>query len=199
MQRVPHPGYGQHFRPVSLGDLHGPCRHPPADDGPAVLPYARPGTPCDGGRGPAHRLQKRRGRSGFGSSSARDVQPGQGRSRRCLRILGRLRRGHQCGAVSGHCHRVHAPGPGALGIEQSDDRPGPGQHRQGGRPPLLQAGFLPGHSGRRGLCTGTPGGVHDADRPRLHLFEAEQPVHWQTLPLCAHQPQTPQGGLPLRP
>ena len=28
------------------------------DDGPPLLPHARPGAPCDGGGGPAHRIQK---------------------------------------------------------------------------------------------------------------------------------------------
>lgn len=65
---------------------------------------------------------------------------------------GGLRRRYQRGSVSGHRHRVYAPGPGALGSEQQDDRPRPGQHRQRGRPQVLQTGLLPGHSRSRGLC-----------------------------------------------
>ena len=76
-----------------------------------------------------------------------------------------------------------SPGPGALGIEQSDDRPGPGQHRQGGWPPVLQTGFLAGRPGRRGLCPGAPGGGDAAQRARLLLQCPKQPVHRKTLPL----------------
>ena len=56
---------------------------------------------------------------------------------------------HQRGAVPGHRHGVHAPGPGALGAEQPDDRTGLGAHWPGGWPPVLQAGFLPGDIVRR--------------------------------------------------
>ena len=45
--------------------------------------------------------------------------------------------GDQRGAVYGHRHEVHPSGSGALGAEQSDDRPGPRQYRQGGRAPVL--------------------------------------------------------------
>ena len=100
-----------------------------------------------------------------------------------LRLLGRLRGGDQRGAVPGHRHGIHAPGPGALGIEQSDDRPGPGQHRQGGWPPVLQTGFLAGRPGCRGLCPGAPGGGDAAQRARLLLQCPKQPVHRKTLPL----------------
>ena len=46
---------------MPLGDFNRPHSDRPPDDGPALLPYARPGTPCDGGSSPAHRLQERRG------------------------------------------------------------------------------------------------------------------------------------------
>ena len=66
-----------------------------------------------------------------------DVPPGKRSPRRGLRLLGRLRGGDQRGAVYGHRHEVHPSGSGALGAEQSDDRPGPRQYRQGGRAPVL--------------------------------------------------------------
>lgn len=82
-----------------------------------------------------------------------------------LRFLGCLRGGHQRGAVRGHRHKLHAPGPGALGTEQSNDCPGVGEHRQGRRPPVLQTGFLFGNPCRRGVCPGASGGGDGADGP----------------------------------
>ena len=46
-----------------------------------------------------------------------------------LWLLGRLRGWDQRRAVFGHRHGVYAIGRGTLGAEQSDDRPGSGQHR----------------------------------------------------------------------
>lgn len=100
-----------------------------------------------------------------------------------LRLLGRLRSRDQRRAVPGHCHPVHSPGAGALGPEQSDDRPGTRQHRKGRRPALLQAGLFPGCSRCRGLCQGASGCGNATDHSRLHLQQPERAVHRQPLPL----------------
>ena len=64
---------------------------------------------------------------------------------------------------------------------------------------MLQAGLLPLHFGRRGLCPGATGGGDDEDGPRLLLQRTEQPVHRQTLPFSAANRTKPKVGLCLRP
>ena len=69
--------------------------------------------------------------------------------------------------------------------------------RAGG--PVLQAGFLPGHSRRCGFCPGASGGGDGADGSCLHLQQPEQPVHRQALSLLGGKSQKAQGGVSLRP
>ena len=147
LQQLPHPGAGQHLRALPGVRLHRPHRPHPADDGDAVLPHARPGTPRDGGSGADDRLQKCGRRAGPGTSPAGDRQPRPGCAGRGLRILGRLRGGRQRRAVHGHRDPLHTAGRRALGPEQPHDRPGAGSHRPGGRAAVLQAGFLAGDPG----------------------------------------------------
>ena len=76
------------------------------------------------------------------------------------------------------------PGGGALGAEQPDDSQSPGQHRYSGRPPVLQAGFLPGDPCGDRFCGRASACPYGAYHAGLHPFRAEQPVHRQALPLC---------------
>ena len=147
LQQLPHPGAGRHLRALPGVRLHRPDRPHSADDGDAVLPHARPGAPCDGGRGAADRLQKRGRGAGTGTGPAGDRQPRPGCAGRGLRILGRLRGGRQRRAVHGHRDPLDTAGRRALGPEQPHDRPGAGSHRPGGRAAVLQAGFLAGDPG----------------------------------------------------
>ena len=197
MQQLPYPRDGQHLWAVPGGALHRPHRHSGPDDGAALLPYARAGAPCNGGGGIAHRLQKCRGRAGSARRPVRDPQPGHGGAGRRLRFLGRLRSRDQRRAVCGHRHPVHPFGPGALGSEQPNDRPGTGVHRPGRRPPLLQTGQLAVHSGRRRLCPGTAGRRDDPQRPPLRVQRPEQPMHRQPVPLFSRCAPAP-GRLSLR-
>ena len=79
------------------------------------------------------------------------------------------------------------------------DCPGSGEHRQGGRPPVLQAGLLSGCPHSHRLCSGAPGGGDEADDPRLFLQFAEQPMHRKTMPLLGGPAQKAQSSISLRP
>ena len=147
LQQLPHPGAGRHLRALPGVRLHRPDRPRPADDGDAVLPYARPRASRDGGRGAADRLQKRGRGAGPGTGPAGDRQPRPGGAGRCLRILGRLRCWRQRRTVHGHRDPLDTAGRRALGSEQPHDRPRAGGHRPGGRAAVLQAGFLAGDPG----------------------------------------------------
>ena len=69
---------------------------------------------------------------------------------------------------------------------------------KGGRPPVLQTGFLPVHPGRHRLYPGASWGGDGTDSPRLLLQQSKQPVHRQALPLLCCQPPKAQGGFSLR-
>ena len=68
------------------------------------------------GGGPAHRIQKCRRHIGAGEGPGGDVPPGKGGPRGACGFWGACGAGDQRGAVSGHRHRVHPSGGGALGL-----------------------------------------------------------------------------------
>ena len=62
-------------------------------------------------------------------------------------------------------------------------------YTSGGRPALLQAGFLACHSRRSGFCARAPSNKNEAHRPRLFPQCPQQSVHRQPMPLFCGKAQ----------
>ena len=171
---------GQHLWAVPGGALHRPHRHSGPDDGAALLPMARAGHHVMVGGGVAHR-HKMRGRAGSLPTACPKIHS-----------RGMAVPGGACGfgapAEPGISARQFVAiatqstfGPGTLGSEQSNDRPGAGGASAGGGPAAAnEDSWLSIRPGRR-LCPGTAG-VEMTPAPPLRVQRPEQPMHRQPVP-----------------
>ena len=132
VQRLPHPGHGQHLRPVPCRNLRRPHRHSPQDDGSALLPHARPGTPCDGGGGSADRLpQRRRAISTWRQALREMYSRGMAVPGGACGFWGACGAGISAGQFVAIATASTPLAGEPWGLSNRIDRPGPGQHRQG--------------------------------------------------------------------